>query len=149
MRTRWLYAGAFTLLAMTSGTAVAQGNGHGNGRENAPGQVRKADRQDAARFADHDRQAANTWYASHRRDLPRGLQDRDRIPADQRARIAPGFVFDRTMRARVYAAPYSLRRTLAPAPRGYRYVVYGGQVMLVDAGYRVSDVISLNIILGN
>ena len=151
MRSRWLYAGAFALLALTSGTAVAQGNGNGNGhgRANAPGQVRKADQQRSARFADHDRQSANTWYSQNRRSLPRGLRDRDRVPAEQQARIAPGFVFDRGMRANVYAAPYSLRRNFAPAPRGYRYVMYGGHVMLVDDGYRVFDVISLNISLGN
>ncbi|OYW02652.1 MAG: hypothetical protein B7X11_03605, partial [Acidobacteria bacterium 37-65-4] len=62
--------------------------------------------------------------------------------------IAPGFVFDRAMRVRVYPAPYSLRRTLAPAPRGYRYVLYGGRVFLVDDGYRVFDGITLNINLG-
>jgi Ni/Co efflux regulator RcnB len=143
-----LVAGAFALLALTGGTAVAQGNGNGRGRENAPGQVKKADRQYQARFADHDREFANTWYAQNRRSLPRGMRDRDRVPAEQQARFAPGYVFDRNMRGYVYPAPYSLRRHFAPAPRGYRYVIYGGHVMLVDDGYRVFDTISLNINLG-
>lgn len=145
MRSRWLYAGAIALLALTSGTAVAQGGGNGRGRENAPGQVKKADRQAAARFADHDRQVANNWYSQNRRALPRGLRATDRLPPDQQARVRPGFVLDRNMRARAYPAPVALVRTFAPAPRGYRYVVYGGQVVLVDDGYRVFDVISFNI----
>ena len=145
MRTRWLYAGAIALLALTGGTAVAQGNGNGRGRETAPGQVKKQQQQSAARFADRDRTAATNYYASHRSAPPRGLRDRDRIPAAQRAQVGPGYVFDRNTRSQVYAAPSAMSRGFTPAPRGYRYVVYGGQVMLVDAGYRVSDVISLNI----
>ena len=145
MRTRWLYAGAVALLALTGGTAAAQGNGNGRGRENAPGQVKKADRQAATRFADRDRAAANSYYTSHRSAPPRGLRDRDRIPQEQRARITPGYQFDRSTRSQVYAAPYAMTRGFQPAPYGYRYVVYGGQVMMVDDAYRVSDVISLNI----
>jgi hypothetical protein len=148
MRARWLYAGAFAMLALTSGAAVAQGNGNGHGRDNAPGQVKKGQSENTARFADHDRVSANTWYAQNRRSLPRGMRDRDRVPAEQQSRIAPGYVFDRNMRGQVYPAPYSLRRHFAPAPRGYRYVIYGGHVMLVDDGYRVFDTIRLNINLG-
>ena len=145
MRSRWLYAGAIALLVLTSGTAVAQGKGNGRGRANAPGQVKKNQQQAAARFADHDRTGANNWAYHIRNALPAGLRASDRLPPDQQARFGPGYVIDRNMRARVYPAPVALVRTFAPAPRGYRYVVYGGQVVLVDDGYRVADVISFNI----
>jgi hypothetical protein len=147
MRTRWLYAGAVALLALTSGTAMAQGRGNGRGQDKAQnrGQAKKADRQAAARFADHDRTVANNWAYHNRRALPPGLRASDRLPPDQQARLRPGYVIDQDMRARVYEAPVVLVRTFQPAPYGYRYVVYGGQVVLVDDGYRVADVISLTI----
>jgi len=145
MKSPWLYAGAIALLALTSGSAVAQGRGNGNGRQNAPGQVKKNQQQAAARFADHDRTVANNWAYHNRQALPPGLRPADRLPPAVQERFRPGYVIDRGMRAQVYPAPVALVRTFAPAPPGYRYVVYGGQVVLVDDGYRVADVITLNI----
>jgi hypothetical protein len=49
------------------------------------------------------------------------------------------------MRRRAYAAPRDLTRGFAPAPRGYRYMVVGGNVVLVDASFRVADVFRLNV----
>ncbi len=45
--------------------------------------------------------------------------------------------------------PRSLTRGFAPAPRGYRYMVIGGHIVLVDTGYRVADVFRLTINIGN
>jgi Ni/Co efflux regulator RcnB len=152
MRARWMIASAVALLAVTSGVAVAQGNGNGQGQNR--GQAKKAQRaedqrQAQARINDHDRQAANTWYEQHRNSPPRGFRRTDRLPQQYEARLQPGYQFDPYMRRRAYAAPSDLTRGFAPAPRGYRYVVIGGHIVLVDTGYRVADVFRLNISFGN
>ena len=147
MRARWMIAGTVTLLALTSGVAAAQGRGRGRGHENR-GQERKAERRDEARFNDHDREIARNWYYHNRRELPPGLRDRDRLPPGVEARLRPGFVLDRDMRRNVYPVPVVLERRFAPAPVGYRYVVLGGHIVVVDAAFRVFDVIRMEIVLG-
>lgn len=148
MRARWMIAGAVALLAVTSGVAVARGFGNGPGRNR--GQARMAqpaqNRQQAqARINEHDRQAANTWYNKHKNKPPRGFRRADRLPPAYEARLQPGYRLDPYMRRRAYAAPSGLRRGFAPAPRGYRYMVIGGHLVLVDASFRVADVFRLNI----
>jgi Ni/Co efflux regulator RcnB len=146
--TRMMAACAVALVAMTSSVAMAQGRGQGRGKTENRGQAKKAERQAAARFADHDRQVANNWYVHNRQSLPPGLRDRDRLPPGQEQRVQPGYVFDRGDRQRVYPAPAPLVRGFAPPPPGYRYVTFGGHIVLVDNGYRVADVIRLEINIG-
>lgn len=144
MKTRWLMAVvAVALLAMTSDPAVAQGRGRGNQGQNR-GQAKKAARQ----FAAQERQAAQQWAQQHRAAPPRGFRREDRLPPVYETRIVPGYVFDTYARQRSYPAPVEMVRTFSPPPPGYRYVVIGGNVVLVDDGYRVQDVISLHINFG-
>ena len=152
MRARWMIAGAVALLAVTGGVAVAQGKGNSQGQNR--GQAAKAQRaedqrQAQARINEHDRQVANNWYSQHRNKPPRGFRRTDRLPPAYEGRLRPGYQFDPYMRRRAYAAPSDLTRGFAPAPRGYRYVVIGGHIVLVDAQYRVADVFRLSISFGN
>jgi len=150
MRARWLIAGAVASLFLTTGVATAQGRGRGrgHGQEMNRGQAKKAEREAEARFNDHDREIARNWYYHSRRDLPPGLRDRDRLPPGIADRLRPGFVLDPDMRRSIYPVPVTLVRAFAPAPAGCRYVVFGGHIVLVDAGFRVFDVIRLQINLG-
>jgi Ni/Co efflux regulator RcnB len=144
MKTRWLMAAAaVALLSMTSNPAVAQGRGRGNDQQNR-GQAKKAARQ----FADRDRQAARQWYQQHRARPARGFRDTDRLPPQYETRIAPGYVFDAYARQRSYPAPVEMVRGFTPPPPGYRYLVIGGNVVLVDVEFRVQDVIRFDFILG-
>ncbi len=157
MRTRWLYAGAMALLALTSTTALAQGHGRGRGHDKGepPGQAKKEDRQDEAQFRDQDREYANNWYyheyrgdRDNRRELPPGLRDRDRLPPGIERQVQRGWVIDRDYRQQLYPVPVVLVRRFAPPPEGCRYVFFGGRIVLVDPGFRVLDMLQLNINLG-
>jgi hypothetical protein len=145
-----MIAGAVTLLTLTSGAAVAQGRGNQPNR----GQAQKADRaaqaqrRADARFNDRDRQIARDWYNQRQSNPPPGFRDRDRLPPQYETRIQPGYVFEPVVRRRAYPAPLDLTRRFVPAPRGYRYMVIGGQIVLVDVGYRVADVFRLEINFG-
>lgn len=157
MRTRWMFAGAVVLLALTSGVAAAQGRGHGRGRDKdmPPGQARKAERQEA-RFNDHDREVARNWYVHERRgrgeaverELPPGLRDRDRLPPGWERKLQPGYVLDRDDQQRLYPPPVVFVRQFTPPPPGCRYFILGGHVVLVDPGFHVLDVIHLEVNLG-
>jgi len=153
MRARWILMGALALLSVTSGAALAQGRGHGRGRDKSdvpPGQAKKAERQEG-RFDDHDQQIARNWYVHARANqdqehqLPPGLRDRDRLPPGIEKQLARGWVVDRGDRERLYPPPPVLVRRFAPPPPGCRYFVFGGHVVLVDPGYRVLDVIHLEL----
>ena len=63
-------------------------------------------------------------------------------------RLQPGYVLDRDMQRMSRPAPYAMIRGLGRAPRGYRYIVIGGHVLLVDSRYRVHDTIRLELNLG-
>jgi len=101
------------------------------------------DRQNHDRFDDHDRQITREWYDNHH-DY-RGFRDRDRMTPQYEDRFQNGAVLDRGMQRRMYPVPSDLGRRLPPAPRGYRYVVIGGHVVLIDSGYHVHDAIHLEM----
>lgn len=143
-----LIVGAAALLTLTAGAAMAQGRGHGRGRENAPGQVKKSERYEQMRFAARDRELARNWYYHERRDrlnLPPGFREGDRLPPVYAERIRPGYIIEPAWRTRLYPAPVELVRVFPPPPPRYRYVVLGGQVLLIDVGFRISDVIGLEM----
>ena len=152
MRARWMLAGAMTLLAVTSGAAAAQGRGHGRDKDKGlpPGQAKKDERREA-RFEDHDREIARNWYVHERRnpnedrELPPGLRDRDRLPPGIERQLQRGWVVDRDDRRLLYPPPPALVRGFGPPPPGCQYFVFGGHLVILDPGYRVQDVIHLEL----
>lgn len=155
MGTRWVTAGVLAMVVSTSGVAVAQGRGnagrndHPNAQQRASNraQAKKAERR-AARFGEHDRVLARNWYYHNRRELPPGLRARDRLPPGIAQRFAPGYVIERQYREQIHPAPPVLVRTFTPPPPGCRYVLFGGHFVLIDAQFRVMDVLRLDISLG-
>jgi hypothetical protein len=163
-----MLAGAMALMALTAGPAAAQGRGHGHRGDKGmpPGQAKKAAREEAAQFNDRGRELARNWYIHERRDgreggaeaerrggppgrgargLPPGLRDRDRLPPGIERQLRRGWVVERDYRPRLYEPPVALVRVLGPPPPGCRYFLFGGNVILVDSGYRVFDVINLEL----
>ena len=99
-----------------------------------------------AKFNDHDRQTAHDYANKHKNDA--GFRDKDRLSAESESRLQEGYVMDKDMRRMCRTAPPDLVRGMAPAPRGYRYVVVGGHVCLIDSDYRIHDTIHLELNLG-
>jgi len=98
---------------------------------------------DSPKFNDHDRQAAHDYANQHKND--RGFREQDHLSPQYESRLQEGYVMDKDMRKMCRPAPPDLVRGLAPAPAGYRYVVIGGHVCLVDHDYRIHDTIHLEI----
>jgi hypothetical protein len=144
MRTKWMMtACAMALLAFVSVTAVAKNDKDKGNKKNQDnyGQSKKRYRQ----FNDNQRQYARTYYNQNQQVFVQPNQWND----DYERRIQPGYVLDDDMRRMSRPAPDDMIRGMGRAPRGYRYVVIGGHVILVDSGYRVHDAIHFDINLGH
>ncbi len=147
MKTRWLMTACSTaLLVLTSIPAVAQdhgehGKGEGRGDDKNHGQRKKEYRQ----FSEEQQRDARDYYNRHHEHF---RQERRWNDGYER-RLRPGYVFDDDMRRMCRPASYEMTRGLGRPPRGYRYVLIGPHVVLVDSGYRVHDAIHLEINIGH
>jgi len=148
MKTRWLTTACATaLLVFTSIAAVAQERNDQNRPESKKDENRGQSKKKYRQFNQKQQEAARTYYNQHQ-DHPVFKQP-DQWNNDYESRLRPGYVLDADMRGMSRPAPEELTRGLGPAPRGYRYIVIGGHVVLVDSGYRVHDAIHLEINLGH
>jgi hypothetical protein len=150
MKGRWWMGAAVMLVLCLPGSRVfAQDRGRDEGnRRDDDKRVERQDnqnRRDDHRFKDNERQAAREWYQQHRDRPPVGFRDRDRLAPDRLARLQAGQMLDRDLRKDAHPVPRDLLSRLSPAPRGYRYLVVGGHVVLVDDHYNVQDLIRFDI----
>jgi hypothetical protein len=125
---------------MCSG-AVAQ-----NGRNKEKGENRGQTKKQYRQFLENQRQYVRTYYEQNQNNR---IFSRDsRWNDDYENRLQPGYLLDRDMRRMSRPAPRAMIRGLGGAPRGYRYIIIGGHVLLVDSGYRVHDTIRFELNFG-
>ena len=153
MKIRRWFASATTLLitlflGVTLAKAQDQDNRDHHDQDNRDQGSQDRDHQDRDhhdhdRFDDHDRQAARDWYRDHhdafRHDEGRYWHQ------EWEPNIREGFVFTPEIRRAIRPVPRDLFGRLAPPPQGYRYVVIGDHVCLVDRGYRIHDVLHFEL----
>jgi len=94
-------------------------------------------------FNDHDRQVSRDWYRAHH-DYFHHDEGRYWHRAWE-PNIRAGFVLTPGMRAAIRPAPAELIAGYGPPPPGYRYVVIGDHVCLIDRGYRIHDVLHFEL----
>ena len=142
MKTRWwMTACAIALLALTCSVAVAQ-----NGKNRDKGENRGQSKKQYRQFREDQRQYALNYYGQNQNN---GVFRHDtRWNDGYETRLQPGYVLDRDMRRMSRPAPYAMIRGFGAAPRGYRYIIIGGHVVLVDSGYRVHDTIRFELNFG-
>ena len=139
----WITAGTMAMALLASSGRVAQSQNRGDWNRSHDTYGRE--RWGRGRFDDDDRRAMRGWYNEHRRRPPLGLRRQDRLPRNLEARLRVGGILEPSLRGRIYAVPGDLLFRLPPAPRAYRYVFVGGRVVLLDPGYRVHDMIWLEL----
>lgn len=148
MNGRLLVTGALAIamLALSGGSAVAQERGR-NWNDDRGGRHENYDRDrwDHRTFNDRDRQNTREWYFRNQRHLGRGWAYRDRLSPAMERRLRRGARLDHVLRSRMYWLPGDLVRLYGPAPRGYRYAIIGGNIVLIDADYYVRDVFRFDI----
>jgi hypothetical protein len=60
------------------------------------------------------------------------------------SRLRRGQRLDPMLRQRMYWLPPDLALMYGPAPRGYRYAIIGGNIVLLDDMYEVHDIFTLD-----
>ena len=130
---RW-FAGAVTLVfALLVGITLAQGQDRDHDR----------DHHDHDHFDDRDRGAAHDWYRDHHDAFH---HDEGRYwHRDWEPQIHEGFVLTPDMRGAIRPVPRDLYARFGPPPRGYRYVIIGDHVCLIDRDYRIHDVLHFEL----
>lgn len=173
-RNRWrfvmaLLIGSSVLMGPSMSAAFArpvppqdQGD-HGNGRDHGRGHGREhwnhgrwkkweRDHDGRYRFDDYDRRVAFAYFRDHRyRDEDeQGDDDNDQGGewAPEGIPIAYGYVIGPSYRPRCYPVPAPLVEELPPPPYGYRYFLFGGDLVLLDRGYRVEDFVHISFNFG-
>jgi hypothetical protein len=137
---RWVSGATTLLLSLFLGVTLAHAQDHDDRDHHDHGdQVR--DHHD--RFNDHDRAQARDWY-QHHHDAFRVREGRY-WHREWEPNIHEGFVFTPEMRRGFRPVPHDLLVRLGPAPPGYRYVVIGDHVCLIDGGYRIHDVLHFEL----
>jgi Ni/Co efflux regulator RcnB len=132
-RRKWIALSVTALFALAGGPLLAQDHDRDHGRE------------EHKKFDDHDHDAMRDWYHNHHEHPPRGFRDQDRLPPEFERQLAVGFVLTPEFRRRIVACPDDLCRRFPAPPRGYRYVVIGGHVCLVDRDWRVADLVHFEL----
>lgn len=94
------------------------------------------------RFDDHERVEVVRFYREHRDE--RWFRE----PAP-RVVFAYGHVLEPRYRPYCHPLPVVMLQELPPPPPRCRYFLYGGNVLLVDDGYRVHDFIQLTFNFGH
>jgi hypothetical protein len=102
-------------------------------------------RQHHTRFNDQDRQATRDWYRQNHRGLGAGWRQRDRLSPDLQGRLRVGRHLDPRLRGHMHPLPGDLSRRYGAAPSGYRYMVIGGNVVMLDHADEVHDVFSITL----
>jgi hypothetical protein len=125
-------------LAGVGGPAYAQYNRNQNQRQdNRNNYVQDNNRNDQYhRFDNRDRQNFRNWYNRNRSRSP---WVRDRYPRGWDSRIRPGYRIGPDMWRYYRPVPYDLARTLPLPPPGYRYILLGNRLVLVDSYDTVRD----------
>lgn len=149
---KWLTVCGTSVLAIAlagvGGSAYAQRNDRNNNQNNRDNQNQNRDqnqRQDNRnnyvqqdnnrnnnqyhRFDARDRQNFQSWYSRNRSRAPWA---NDRYPRGWDSRIRPGYRIGPDMWRYYRPVPYDLARTLPLPPPGYRYVMLGNRIVLVD-----------------
>jgi hypothetical protein len=144
---------ALGLLAVSGRVALAQDHGQNNeqnknkdshGQSNAQSdQQHQSKQQQQARIRDEDRRATEEWYRQHHQRAPAGWRDQDRLNPSMQGRLRQGRPLDRDLASRMHSLPSDLSRRYGPPPRGWRYGVIGGNVVLLDTRYVVQDVFTI------
>jgi Ni/Co efflux regulator RcnB len=134
---------ALTFFAVSGKVAFAQDRGQDRRAVQAD-QDRKA-MKGRHSFNDRDRQVTRDWYRRNQRHVGPGWRQRDRLSPAMQARLRRGQRLDPTLRREMHSLPPDLYRQYGPAPRGYRYVIIGGNIVMIDDGYQVQDVFTLTL----
>ncbi len=129
-------------LSLVLSPCYSQGNSQGQGKGH---QKNKKDKEDANQdgrggktpvrivFGAHDRELISRYYSNRNANLPPGLAKRGgNLPPGLEKHLERDGTLPPGLQKRVEPCPEELERQLPPLPAGYRRVVLGVHIMIVN-----------------
>ena len=135
-RMRWM---AMVLaLGMAANWAEAQGQGKGKGgppqSEKTTGdKVREVLPAGEPVFTAQERTIITNWFVTNRSNLPPGLAKRETLPPGLEKQLRQKGTLPPGLQKKIQPLPFELDRQLTRLPTGYRRVVIGGNVIVMNA----------------
>ncbi len=119
------------LLVLSGAASLAQAQGKGQ-QKTAGDKVREALPEGELVFTQHERVVVTRWFRTNRSGLPPGLAKRDRLPPGLEKQLRERGTLPPGLQKKVQPLPFELERQLRRLPTGYRRVVIGGNVILMN-----------------
>jgi hypothetical protein len=133
VKTRSAMASGLAIFVALGGIlALAQPQGKGNQNKTAGDKVREAFPPSEVVFTDQERVLVKNWFGNHGGGLPPGLAKRDRLPPGLEKQLRERGTLPPGLAKRGQPLPFELERQLRRLPTGYRRVVVGGNVILMN-----------------
>ncbi len=120
------------VILVFAASAAAQPPGKGNERRTPGDKVREVLPESEAVFSEHERVIVKNWFRGHQSGLPPGLAKRDRLPPGLEKQLRERGTLPPGLQKRVQPLPFDLERQLRRLPTGYRRVVIGRHVILMN-----------------
>ena len=130
----------FWILILLFAVAVSFGWAQGRGRakggaessETLGDKVRAAVPPSEPVITTAERTIVKSWFSSNHGSLPPGLAKRDRLPPGLEKQLRERGTLPPGLRKKVQPLPLELERQLSKLPTGYRRVVIGDNVILMN-----------------
>ena len=128
---------AIVAFAMVGGSAWAQGQGRGRGGQQQPertagDKVREVLPPSEPVFTTQERTVITNWFVRNRSGLPPGLAKRETLPPGLEKQLRQKGTLPPGLQKKIQPLPVELERQLTPIPTGYRRVVIGGNVIVMN-----------------
>ncbi len=124
--------GLLMFLTLSGAASLAQAQGKGQEKKTAGEKVREALPEGDLVFTQHERVVVSRWFRTNRSGLPPGLAKRDRLPPGLEKQLRERGTLPPGLQKKVQPLPFELEGQLHRLPTGYRRVVIGGNVILMN-----------------
>ena len=135
MKTLATYTMVTTLaLLVLGGSAWAHGRGQGKGQteRTAGDKVREVLPPSVPVFTTRERTITTNWFSTNRSSLPPGLAKRDRLPPGLEKQLRERGTLPPGLQKQLYPLPVALERQLSVLPTGYRRVIIGNNIIVME-----------------
>lgn len=127
----WVGAVLAALVAMGGAPLLAQGKGNSQKRT-VGDKVRETLPPSEAVFTSGERTIILDWFRNRGSGLPPGLAKRDRLPPGLEKQLRERGTLPPGLQKKVQPLPFELERRLHRLPTGYRRVIIGRSVILMN-----------------
>jgi len=111
-----------------------QGKDKSQQEEPTPGdQVRKTLPPSEGIFTEHERVLINGWYQNGAKGLPPGLAKKEQLPPGLQKQLRKNGTLPPGLQKKVQPLPIDIERRLHVLPTGYRRVLLGDNVLILNA----------------